>query len=85
MIPSSFPESNCRLDPPVGMTAEECETLSVWRGECRGRPVVVSCWKLTQEELDHLAAGGRLWLYVWGDTMPPVALTAEHPFQNPEG
>ena len=82
MIPSSFPESNNYLNPPDGVDVNTCQVLSVWQGpSADGVPLVISCWKPTKEELEQLNRTGRIWLYVWGATMPPVALLTKHPFK----
>lgn len=81
MFPASFDESNDALSKPVGMTADECQALSVWRGPTEnGLPVVVSCWKPTAAEIEEIQRTGRIWLMVWGHTMPPVAVCGETPF-----
>jgi hypothetical protein len=84
MFPSSFDESNGYLGKPPDMTDEQCESLSVWRGNANvvdggATPTVVSCWKLTKEELGEVNRTGRVWLWVVGVTMPPVILTAHKP------
>jgi len=79
MIPTAFNEENGVLDGPPGMS--ECEPLSVWRGEQNNQPLVISCWKLTNEELEEINKTGRVWLYVCGQTMPPVSLQIKHPFK----
>jgi hypothetical protein len=43
-------------------------------------PVVISCWKVTQEELEEIQRTGRVWLMVYGVTMPPVVLCGVRPF-----
>lgn len=79
----SFEESNRVLNRPRGMTAEQCDPLSVWAGECSdGVPRVISCFKLTKEELEEINQTGRVWLFVVGQTMPPVALQTAHPFKT---
>jgi hypothetical protein len=83
MIPCSFDESNCVLDNPGDMDHEECEALSVWKGRYdNGTPVVVSCWKLTKDEVETLMTTGRVWLHLIGHTMPPALLQVEHPFKH---
>ena len=78
--PASFDESNAVLDRPQGMTDEECAPLSVCRATTpEGYPVVVSCWKLTREELDEINRTGRVWLMLWGVTMPPAYVTGTKP------
>jgi hypothetical protein len=81
MVPASFDEANTVLGKPSDMTADDCEALSVLRTETvSGLPVVVSCWKLTQKELEEINRTGRVWLLVYGQTMPPVALDGSKPF-----
>jgi hypothetical protein len=81
MVPASFPESNLVLAKPPGMTHEECEALSVFQGQSAdGTPVVISCWKLTREEVDDLQRTGRVWLWIIGNTMPPAVLDIRSPF-----
>ena len=86
MIPTSFAESNDYLSGPSDMTVEQCAPLSVLRGVFAevGLPAVISCWKLTKEELDEINRTGRVWLTVYGLTMPPVALTIAKPFGSQE-
>jgi len=81
MIPTSFTESNCVLDKPDGTTYDECQVLSVWRGtSIDGVPLVISCWKLTKEELAEINETGRVWLTILGETMPPAAVEVKSPF-----
>lgn len=81
MIPCSFDESNVALSRPDCMSDEQCQPLSVFRGpDAKGQPIVISCWKFTVEEVELLAKTGRIWLWVYGEVMPPVALDVVHPF-----
>lgn len=78
-IPCSFAEENRILDKPADMTTDQCESLPVASGTLNGVPVVISCWKLTQEELDHVNKTGRIWLFVCGRTMPPCLIMGTKP------
>lgn len=81
MVPASFDESNAVLGRPANMGTDECECLSVLRTETsEGTPVVVSCWKCTPEELEEIKRTGRVWLVIYGVTMPPAALCGAKPF-----
>lgn len=81
MTPTAFDEENAVLDPPVDMTLDECSVLSVYKGNMQdGTPVVISCWKPTKEEWEEIQKTGRVWLIVYGNGMPPVALTGNKPF-----
>lgn len=56
----------------------------MWRGpDESGRPIVLSCWKLTQEEMDEVKKTGRIWLWLWGQTMQPAAIGGKHPWNGP--
>jgi hypothetical protein len=82
MIPSSFEESTGYLDRPSNMTDDECVPLAVAKCLMGDDPVVVSCWKISKEEIEEFARTGRIWLVVLGETMPPVILTATKPMTN---
>lgn len=80
---TAFDEANCILSAPEGMTIDECEAINVWRGRnSEGTPVVISCWKVTKEDLEILLRTGRLYLVCAGDTMPPVILQSKHPWSE---
>lgn len=86
MEAASFDEANIVLSRPPDMTADECTPLSVWRGVTENdAPIVISCWKVTAEELEEIKKTGRVWLTVVGYTMPPVSLAGTSPFKPPEG
>lgn len=82
MEATSFDESNLVLGKPNEMTHDQCNSLSVWRGkQADDATVVISCWKLTKEELEEVNKTGRIWLRVCGQTMPPVCLEGISPFK----
>jgi hypothetical protein len=81
MIAVEFKESNCVFGKPVDMTDEQCLPLSVWRGNCDdGTPEIISCWKLSKEDLEEINKTGTIWLRIIGQGMPPVSLQTETPF-----
>jgi hypothetical protein len=85
MIATSFAESNHVIDKPQDLDRDQCDALSVYAGESAdGLPVMISCWKVTREELEQIQRTGRVWLWVFGRGMPAVALSGEHPFVQPE-
>lgn len=61
----------------IVFTAEGCEdlpgTLAVNENET---PEIETCWELSPEELEQVNKTGRIYLYVMGRSIPPVALTA---------
>lgn len=78
MFPTSFNESNHSLSPPLGMTEDQCESLATFQnGE-----LVVSCWKPTEEELQEIIRTKRVWLIIWGRTMPPAYVGGISPFPS---
>lgn len=81
MIPSSFDESNTYLSAPNGMP--DCLPLSCYIGnDDTKHPVIISCFKLTKEELEEINKTGRVWLTVAGQTMPPVVLSGISPWRK---
>jgi len=81
MIPTNFEESNHVLGKPTAMTHEDCSCLSVFVGPSpTGIPLVISCWKLTAEELEEVSRTGRVWLGIVGQTMPPAWVLGTNPF-----
>ena len=79
-FPADFPESNNVLGAPGDMGIEECEPLSVAHAFQDNHPLVISCWKLTREELDEVNRTGRVWLGIFGQTMPPAWVSGQRPF-----
>lgn len=83
MVPANFDESNAVLAKPEDMTHDECECLSVYRGpNSDGVPIVISCWKVTAEELEEIKRTGRVWLGIVGHTMPPAWISGLTPFKE---
>lgn len=81
MIATSFDESTHALGRPHGMSEEECDPLCVCSTVTSdGHPIVISCWKMTHDEMAEFQRTGRVWLIVLGHTMPPVSLTSIKPF-----
>lgn len=86
MVPSAFDEDNTVLGPPNGMTEDEVTSLSVFRGATvEGEPVVISCWKFDKAELEEMQRTGRVWLYIYGLSMPPCAVGGHSPFPKVPG
>lgn len=79
----SFAQENCIFGPPRGVSSEDCETISAWRGPPDSdEKVVVTCWKVTKEELEEIQRTGRVYLIVQGSRMPPVCLLGHSPFTD---
>ena len=72
--PIEFPESNSKWVGPGDTGPLPSLTEN---------GVVLSCWELTQEEIDYVVEYGKVWLTVWG-RQPAVNVTAFDPFSVPE-
>lgn len=82
MFPTSFAESNTIAGPPDGIDPDQCQTISVLATlNPQGVPIVISCWKLTAEELAEINKTGRVWLTCMSG-MIPCYLTVEKPFSS---
>jgi hypothetical protein len=81
MNPIAFDEENALLDSPRGIPLDQCEPLPVYIGKEKEHDVIISCFKLTREELDEVNRTGRVWLVVRGRIMPMVALDGISPFE----
>lgn len=68
--PTEFPGMTGSLKPPPG-DEERVGPLPVRRLEGR----VVSCWRLSPEELAEVQRTGVVWLSIFGHTHAPVAIT----------
>ncbi len=72
---TDFPESNSALLAPPG--SENVYDLPVHRSEAG----VISCWRLTPEEIAEVARTGVVWLHVVGTTHPPLLVRGDRPFE----
>jgi hypothetical protein len=81
-VPASFNESNLIMNNPPDMSPETCEPLCVHYQEKgdSGYPEIISCWKLTQAELDEINKTGRVWVTILGLRMPPLVVNGTSPF-----
>lgn len=80
MDAASFDQANSTLGPPRGLGEDDVTSLRVWRGSYEdSQPVVISCWKPTRAELDEIERTGRVWLHIWGATMPPALVSGFEP------
>lgn len=79
--PAAFDKSNVVLERPPTMTADECEPLNAFVGvQQDGLRVIISCFKVTAEELAEIQKTGRIWLAVYGQAMMPVSISGHSPF-----
>jgi len=78
MNPVEFKEQNDVLKAPPNM--EGCGELPICRvADSKDNPIVISCWDLSEEEIQEIVKTGKLYLWVWGRTQPPVGFTTAPP------
>jgi hypothetical protein len=87
MTPVTFPEQNNEFKKPSDLTDDQCASLPVWQGAIQfpdglKLPAIVSCWRLSEEELEEIKRTGVVWLSVIGTGTPPVCVFAENPLKN---
>ncbi len=82
MQPIEFEQANLHLVAPDGHP--EVVTLPVAAVVAPdGVPMLISCWQPSQQEVEAIAAGKPVWLWVWGQPgsqIPPMALGTDNPF-----
>jgi hypothetical protein len=80
---TSFDEANTTFDKPSDMTYDECQVASVFKGRDEdGYPVVITCWKVTAEELEEIQRTGRVWCTHAGHGLQPHSLSGKSPFKE---
>lgn len=77
-----FKQMTTVLGRPPSLTEEECGSLPV---HVTGDGHYISCWELSDAELETLKRTKRIWLWVWSGprrAQPPVSLAVENPFEE---
>lgn len=81
MLPTTFEGFNFVYTKPKDWTDEQCGDLPVFKGQTRdGFPCIISCWKLSKEDLKEIQKTRSIYLNIIGQGMPPVLLFTENPF-----
>ncbi|GAB3272738.1 hypothetical protein GCM10027347_44560 [Larkinella harenae] len=83
MRPVEFPEQNGVLGPPQQWPDDQPEVvpLPVFRDGWN----VISCWELTDDEIEVMRVTKRIYIgVVGGPSQPPIFATALPPFTNVE-
>ena len=84
MEATNFDQANCVVGPPPGVSENDVCSLYVFRGQLPGYGfATVSCFKVTEQELEVIRRTGRVWLIVLGANMFPTALSGLSPFPVP--
>lgn len=77
MNPVNFKFQNGVLSPPKGME-EEVVPLPIFHdGEW-----TVSCWEVTDAEIEEISKTKRVWLAVQGKTHPPLSIMGLSPLKE---
>src|SRR5215217_5075440 len=76
MLIRQIANATATLGRPEDMTDEECAPLAVRQELVDGLPCMTSEWQPTEEERQQIAAGGAVWLRVFGHAHPPVMVEA---------
>lgn len=62
----------------VNFTLEGCLDLPATQYQTeQGQTGIETCWELEPGELEQIQKTGKVYLYIMGDTVPPVLITAE--------
>lgn len=81
MKPTSFKETNQLLgagnNPGTGDLPIARSLMPIGDQEV---PCIISCWKLSPEELDLIQQTGKIWISVMGMSSPPIWPMVCHPF-----
>jgi hypothetical protein len=74
--PTEHHSNNAVLGAPAGWDqgATPCSTLSITRLEVDGLDAMVSFWRPTNEELQQLASGGLVSLWIFGAAHPVISV-----------
>ena len=77
--PTTLPEANLMLGRPSNMTEAECSSLPVHVTTAPRQ--FISRWQPTADDLERLVRGEPIWIHVFGEGHPPIAVTTENPFK----
>lgn len=85
MKPKKMPESNRIYTKPEGWDEGSCLDLHVYQGQdTDGHPVIISEWELSDEEVLQVLQTRSIYLTINTHIQPPVLLSIESPFENPD-
>jgi hypothetical protein len=83
LLPSGFDGANAVFGPPAGMSEAEVYSLIAAQITYNGLPAIVTCWKPTAEQLEHIKDTGRVWVMLMGRSMQPICLSSQNPLLFP--
>lgn len=86
MLAIDFPEVNNR--PPIEVSDEAHLGIPSYHGPVilldqeYTFPGIITCWKLSKEDMELIQETGCVWMLVEGNIMQSTSLTTENPFKN---
>lgn len=72
--PVGFEGANTIYRAPKSMSPEECGDLEVFKADDQ----IISCWRVSEDELAEINRTGVIWLAVIGQSTPPVKVSGFH-------
>ncbi len=79
MTPIEFEQANDVLKCPPDMP--DCTDLPICKAmDSLGNACVISCWQLSEEEIQQLIKSKKLYVYFSHITHPPLSLLTKSPF-----
>ena len=72
--PKQFPKQNLVFR---GWPEDENRAAVLDLPTYQSEGAIVSCWKLSQEELENVAVTGEVWVMVQGTGQPPIYITGK--------
>lgn len=88
MKPINFTEANKNYVAPrkgdgsIVEGYEDCQDLPIFEGTCEGKPVKISLWEFTDEEVAELVKTKQLWVYIFANHVVPIGFATSYPFQE---
>ena len=78
MKATKFEQANRIFTKPTGMSDDECISLPAFSDETH----LISRWRPSFKERIVILFGGKVWLWIAGQSQPPVALETKFPFRK---
>lgn len=73
-----------RLGPPPGVSSDECSYLHIRDIPTKHGNQMVSVWEPTPREVELLAAGAKIYLFIYGSGHPMVSMAVGTHLADPD-
>lgn len=81
MKPKNFKQVNKIYSKPVGWTDEQYSSLPTYQHINQdGHPEIISCWEISDEELEKLKTTKCIWFLMVSNVQTPILLSVDSPF-----